>query len=100
MVKRGTSLPILLACVLMASPATAGGFDDRAKRLVSGIFEAASAAVAQSKSNPGDPGSPLNRFIAKHIATQALARFSAGHYWRRSSKEQQARFHTLFRGYM
>lgn len=101
MAKRVKSLPILLAGMLLAAPAAADGFQDRAISLVNGIFKAADAAATnKSKTAPGDPDNPLRKFIASRIATEALARFAVGHYWRRSSEEQRTQFHTLFRGYM
>ena len=101
MAKRSTSLPILLAGMLLAAPAAADGFQDRAKSLVHGIVEAANKAAGQrSRIEAGNPDNPMRKFVASRIATKALARFAVGHYWRRSSEQQRTRFHTLFRGYL
>ena len=108
MLKRFAPLACLLFGVALVAPvgvapvapASAGTFEDEAKRFVGNAFKAASGMKKGTGKGRAESVARFTSFIERRIATKALARFVLGPYWKRASEAERAEFHLLFRVYL
>jgi phospholipid transport system substrate-binding protein len=93
-------LGLLFATVLLAMPATAGEFEQRAEKFIGSLAQEAIESLT-TKDTPRDER--INRFRAMfshHFAVQAIGRFVLGRHWQQATAPEQAEYLLLFEDLM
>jgi phospholipid transport system substrate-binding protein len=93
-------LGLLFVTMLLATPAAADGFEQRAEKFIDGLAREAITSLT-AKDAPRDER--IKRFrdmFNRHFAVRAIGRFVLGRYWQQATDPEQAEYLVLFEDFM